>query len=86
MYTCNVCQHRQARTFTKGAYHKGVVIIRCESCENFHLIADNLGWFRDDKVTVEDLMKEKGDKILKVVTDEAIELMDLSSENSKPTE
>ena len=28
MYTCNVCQHRQARTFTKGAYHHGVVIVR----------------------------------------------------------
>jgi hypothetical protein len=28
MYTCNVCEHRQARTFTKGAYHKGVVLVR----------------------------------------------------------
>ena len=80
MYTWNVCQHRQMRTFTKGAYHHGVVIVRWEKWENFHLIADNLGWFRDEKVNIEDLLKEKGNQITKIVTDQAIELMGLNSE------
>lgn len=60
MYTWNVWQTKQARKFTKGAYHGGVVLIRCEGCDNLHLIADNLGWFRDEKVNIEDLMREKG--------------------------
>ena len=58
MYTCGVCEHRQARTFTKDGYHKGVVIIRCGSCENYHLIADNLGWFKDSKTNIEDIMRD----------------------------
>jgi hypothetical protein len=53
MFTCNVCQHRQGRTFSKDAYEVGVVLIRCEGCENLHLIADNLGWFRDEQVNIE---------------------------------
>ncbi|CAF1169539.1 unnamed protein product [Adineta steineri] len=35
------------KTFTRQSYEKGVVIIRCDSCTNLHLIADNLGWFKD---------------------------------------
>ena len=53
MFTCNVCQHRSARTFSKDAYEVGVVLIRCEGCDNLHLIADNLGWFRDENVNIE---------------------------------
>jgi hypothetical protein len=34
------------------------------------LIADNLGWFQDEKTNVEDLVKEKGEAIRKVVVDE----------------
>ena len=60
MFTCNVCETKAARTFSKDAYNKGVVLIRCEGCDNLHLIADNLGWFRDENVNIEDIMKEKG--------------------------
>ncbi len=56
MFTCNVCQTKASRTFSKDAYSKGVVLIRCEGCDNLHLIADNLGWFRDEKVNIEQLM------------------------------
>lgn len=45
------------------SYSVGVVIIRCPSCENNHLIADNLGWFKDDPVNVETMAKEKGQKV-----------------------
>lgn len=39
------------------------MIIRCPSCENNHLIADNLGWFRDTPVNVETMAEEKGQKV-----------------------
>jgi len=35
-----------------------VVLIRCEGCDNLHLIADNLGWFRDERVNIEDILRE----------------------------
>ncbi|KAG6370045.1 hypothetical protein JVT61DRAFT_12566 [Boletus reticuloceps] len=61
--TADGCNHRSAHTFTKRAYERGIVLIQCPSCENRygsrircwytltlnrHLIADNLGWFKDD--------------------------------------
>ncbi|GBB89869.1 hypothetical protein RclHR1_01670020 [Rhizophagus clarus] len=66
-FTCKVCSFRSTKTMTKHAYNHGVVIIQCSSCNNRHLIADNLGWFRDGKVTIEDLMYEQGEKVLKFV-------------------
>ena len=55
------------KTFTKKAYHTGIVIITCDGCDNKHLIADNLGWFRDTSINVEDLAKEKGQQAVKVL-------------------
>ena len=65
MYTCAVegCGTKQARTFSKSSYQKGVVLVRCEGCNNLHLIADNLGWFSPDgqytgeKINIETIMK-----------------------------
>jgi len=87
MFTCNVCQHRQARTFSKDAYELGVVLIRCEGCENLHLIADNLGWFRDENVNIEQLMKEGGKKVYRYVTNECMEFIraDKMPEQSEET-
>jgi len=53
MFRCGVCDNKMVRKFTKKSYEDGVVLIRCDSCENNHLIADNLGWFEDDKVNIE---------------------------------
>ncbi len=75
MYTCGVCEHRQARTFSKDSYTKGVVLLRCEGCDNLHLIADNLGWFRDEAVNIEDLMKEKGEEVHKFISNETLEFV-----------
>ena len=40
-----------------------------------HLIADNLGWFRDEGVNIEQLMKEKGKKVYRYVTKETMEFI-----------
>jgi hypothetical protein len=69
-FTCKVCEERSHHVMSKLAYTKGVVLIECPGCENRHLIADNLGWFRDGRTTVEDLVKEKGEGIRKVVVGE----------------
>jgi len=69
MCTCNVCQNKIIKTFTKKAYHNGVVIVVCEKCDNNHLIADNLGWFRDKPVNIESLAEEKGDSVTRIYPD-----------------
>jgi len=53
----------------------GVVLIRCEGCDNLHLISDNLGWFRDESVNIEQLMKEQGKKVYRFVSNEAMEFI-----------
>lgn len=46
-FTCKKCQHRTHRTMSHHAYHHGIVLIECSGCQSRHLIADNLGWFKD---------------------------------------
>lgn len=53
MFTCKVCNTRAFRKISKNGYHNGVVICRCESCRNLHLIADRMGVFEDASWDIE---------------------------------
>jgi len=64
-YTCKICDTRQARKISKQAYEKGVVIVQCQHCKNRHLISDQLNWFGDSPQTIEDILANKGEEIVK---------------------
>ncbi|TQV95647.1 DNL zinc finger domain-containing protein [Cordyceps javanica] len=59
-FTCVPCGHRSHHNVSKQGYHAGSVLITCPSCRNRHVISDHLNIFGDRKLTVEDLMREKG--------------------------
>ncbi|TDZ12801.1 Uncharacterized protein C8034_v006565 [Colletotrichum sidae] len=59
-FTCVPCDTRSRHKVSKQGYHYGSVLITCPSCRNRHVISDHLNIFGDRKVTVEDLMREKG--------------------------
>ncbi|EFZ00371.1 DNL zinc finger domain protein [Metarhizium robertsii] len=59
-FTCVPCGHRSHHNVSKQGYHTGSVLITCPSCRNRHVISDHLNIFGERKVTVEDLMRERG--------------------------
>ncbi|KAI1329550.1 hypothetical protein F5Y16DRAFT_365432 [Xylariaceae sp. FL0255] len=59
-FTCVPCAERSTHTISKQGYHKGSVLITCPNCRNRHVISDHLGIFGDRKLTVEDILREKG--------------------------
>lgn len=79
-FVCKKCETRNTKKFSKRSYKEGIVIIRCDGCQNLHLIADNLGWFEDTSVNIEDLMRRKGEEIRKISCDGLFQLV---SENVK---
>lgn len=82
MYTCKVCSTRNSQMISKQAYTEGVVIVKCSGCQNNHLVADNLGWFRDNKINIEDILKEKGETVRRVsLGNEFVELIKKTASN-----
>src|SRR5689334_20537896 len=52
---CTPCGTQMHKTFSRLAYEKGVVMVKCGSCGTRHLVADHLGWFREGRTTLDDL-------------------------------
>jgi hypothetical protein len=63
MFTCRVCETRTARRISKHGYHHGSVLVRCPGCLGLHLISDHLGYFNDEAVDAEGLLKERGESM-----------------------
>lgn len=73
--TCDNCKTRLVKSMSKRSYMHGVVILRCDVCKSLHLIADNLGWFDDNKITIEDIMKEKGQQVVRIDANDGIDTL-----------
>jgi hypothetical protein len=65
VFTCKSCTHRSAHRISKQGYHHGSVLVQCPGCKGRHLIADHLKVFGDSKVTLEQILAQKGDLLQK---------------------
>jgi len=80
VFTCTVCDTRSTKQFTEQAYMNGVVIVKCPGCNNQHLIADNLGYFKDKDENdgsgwnIEKALQKMGDNVKVVNDDNVLEL------------
>ncbi len=85
-FTCKVCNTRNRKVISKLAYTKGVVIVKCDGCENNHLIADNLGWWPDLQEkgikNIEDIMRDKGEAVKRISSN--LDDLELVKEQDEP--
>ncbi|KAL2548865.1 Zim17-type zinc finger protein [Forsythia ovata] len=64
IFTCKVCDTRSVKTVCRESYDKGVVVAKCDGCNNLHLIADRLGWFGAPG-SVEEFLAARGEEVKK---------------------
>lgn len=64
-FTCKQCFERSSHRISKQGYHSGTILISCPGCKNRHLVSDHLKIFSDTSITLEDILKEKGQLIKK---------------------
>lgn len=83
VFTCKVCETRSVKTACRESYEKGVVVARCDGCNNLHLMADRLGWFGEPG-SVEDLLAARGEEVKKGSADTInLTLEDLAGTGTK---
>ncbi|KAH6700030.1 hypothetical protein VD0002_g1039 [Verticillium dahliae] len=64
-FTCTPCNTQSTHNISKQGYHRGSVLVTCPGCRNRHVISDHLKIFGERNITVEDLMREKGQLVKK---------------------
>lgn len=65
MYTCKICNGRNAHMISKIAYNYGMVVCTCKTCRNRHLIADNEGKldFKEYGKKIEEYLVQQGETV-----------------------
>ncbi|GAU99439.1 hypothetical protein RvY_10444 [Ramazzottius varieornatus] len=85
-FTCKPCGQRVNRLISRVAYTRGLVLVRCPGCKNVHLIADNIGWFKElapGVRNIEEILASKGESVRKHLDEnEAFEIEDFPPEVS----
>jgi hypothetical protein len=68
MYTCKICNGRNAQMVSKVAYNYGMVVSSCKHCKNKHLIADNEGKLdmAEYGKKMEDYLRGRGEAIQRI--------------------
>ena len=69
MYTCKICNGRNANMVSKVAYQNGIVIAKCKTCASKHLIADNqkkLDFPTHFGAKIEEYLISKGERVQKL--------------------
>ena len=62
-FTCKPCTNRSTHAVSKHGYEKGTVLVTCPDCKNRHVISDHLKIFSDKRITLEDILREKGELV-----------------------
>lgn len=84
-FKCGVCETANLKSFSKLAYEKGVVIVQCDGCKKYHLVADHLGWYDSQKPPgkIVDFMREKEGHVYEGTLKDYDEFLKLNSTNGK---
>ena len=65
-------RHSPAHAVSQGRLRipTGVVLVKCVS-DNYHLIADNIGWFAEsgEAKNIEEMMAERGEEVQRGIAD-----------------
>jgi hypothetical protein len=85
-FTCTVCNTRSVKRFTKLSYTQGIVIVECPGCYNKHLLADNLGWFDDERVNIEEILRSKGEEVTRIQGSVFVEQLDHTKKTPSSSE
>ena len=81
MYTCKICDGRNAHMVSKVAYEHGMVVTTCRHCKNRHLISDNeqkldMGPDVPAFKKVEELLKSRGERVKRMQVDSKRDLLE----------